>query len=401
MIFSKIFSPKNLLIGIALAISSQFSVSGGVNAAELLHAANSLPPASIQTEASIKSIVTAAAQEYLSDPNTAGISIGIVRGNHNYAYHFGTVDKTLTQLPNDSTVYPIASITKTFTGTLLAQAELDHKLKITDDVRLYLNGDYPNLEFAKQPIQLFHLLNHRSGLPFILPNPPEAAPDFVDVVPYPLRIDKIVDSSNKNGFYTALHQITLSAAPGTHFQYSNAAAQLAGYIVEHVYGETFETLLHEKITGPLAMHDTVIELAPSQAKRLVIGYDENGARYQPSSNKFQGAAAIKSTLPDMLKYAQWQLDAHAPEVKLSHIPTYSNDDFSIGLNWQMLSANGRKVLWQDGATPGFASFCIPQPDANLALVILSNELGPATLGRLSAMANKIMKAIDERSITKP
>jgi len=42
-----------------------------------------------------------------------------------------------------------------------------------------------------------------------------------------------------------------------------------------------------------------------------------------------------------------------------------------------------------------------QPEAHLALVILSNELGPTTLSRLSVMANQIMTGIDARSVFKP
>jgi hypothetical protein len=67
----------------------------------------------------------------------------------------------------------------------------------------------------------------------------------------------------------------------------------------------------------------------------------------------------------------------------------------------MQRVDGRTVIWQDGSTPGFASFFILQPDADLELVILSNELDAATPSRLSAMANTLMQAIDARSVTKP
>jgi D-alanyl-D-alanine-carboxypeptidase/D-alanyl-D-alanine-endopeptidase len=283
----------------------------------------------------------------------------------------------------------------------MAQAVLEGKLKVEDDIRSYLDGDYSNLAFEGQPIRLYHLLNHRSGLPFILPDPPEAAPGFDDDVPFPIRVDRIVEHSSRNDFYSALHKVVLRSAPGARFQYSNAAAQLAGYILERVYGASFEVLLRNKITAPLGMHDTRIELSSAQARRLAPGYDEHGTRFLPASTKFQGAGAIKSTLPNMLAYATWQLDASAPAVALSHAATYTDGNFSIGLNWQIQRVGGRRVIWQDGATPGFASFCILQPEADLALVILSNELDATTLGRLSTMANTLMQAIDVRSVTKP
>lgn len=89
----------------------------------------------------------------------------------------------------------------------------------------YLDGSYANLQFGQQPVRLFHLINHRSGLPFILPNPPQANPQF----------DSVANSS-RHDFYAALGKVELTAAPGAQFAYSNASAQLAGDIVERVYG---------------------------------------------------------------------------------------------------------------------------------------------------------------------
>jgi len=349
----------------------------------------------------IDAIVASAAAGYLAHPGTGGLSIGVLKQGKRHSYHFGTLERNKRQPPDDATIYPIASVSKTFVGALLAQAAIEQKLRLDDDVRLYLDGGYPNLAFDGQPVRLYHLLNHRSGLPFILPNPPEAAPDFQDSRPFPERIEEIVARSSRADFDADLHKVMLKAAPGTSFQYSNAAAQLAGYVLERVYGQPLETLLREKITAPRQMNDTVIALRPAQQPRVAPGYDEQGQVQRPSSDNFQGAGAIKSTLPDMLEYAAWQLDRSDAVIKLSHSPTFKDGAFSIGLNWQMLREGEREVIWQDGAMPGYASFCILQPQLNMALVILSNELDPATLGRLSTLANRVMHDIDGRSVTKP
>lgn len=355
----------------------------------------------IPTPASIDAIVAAAAAAYLDDPGTAALSIGISYQGQNKTYHFGQVSAALPVAPNDETLFPIASITKTFTGALLAKAELDGKLDSTDPVVKYLDGRYENLQFEQQPVRLFHLLNHRSGLPFILPNPPEADPEFDSPVPYPERLDAIYANSSRQDFYEALGEVELKAAPGARFGYSNAGAQLAGYVVERVYGSDYETLLRRHIAAPLGMRDTVVELTPAQAARLAPGHEGGIIQPQESSNNSQGAGAIKSTVQDMLAYARWQLDESDPVVALSHTPTYSNDNYSIGLNWQMLHEGQRRVIWQDGAIPGYASFCILQPESKLALVILSNGLDSKTLGRLSDMANRIMKEIEPMSVVKP
>lgn len=353
------------------------------------------------TQASIDAIVNAAATAYLDNPGTAALSIGMSYRGQGKTYHFGRVSKSLPVPPTDATVFAIASITKTFTGALLAKAQLDGKLGISEPLVKYLDGSYPNLQFERQPIRLFHLLNHRSGLPFILPNPPEADPDFDSPVPYPVRLNNIVANSSRGEFYTALRGVELTAAPGARFAYSNAGAQLAGYIAERVYGQDYETVLRRLITAPLGMQDTAITLTPEQAARVAPGHEQDGTIAPADTVKSQGAGAIKSTVKDMLAYARWQLDEADPVVALSHKPTYSNEDFSIGLNWQMLREGRRRVIWQDGAIPGYASFCILQPESKLAIVILSNESDGKTLERLSTMANRIMKAVDPLSVTKP
>lgn len=149
------------------------------------------------------------------------------------------------------------------------------------------------------------------------------------------------------------------------------------------------------------MPDTAIILAPAQAARHAPGHEQDGTVVAPETPKFQGAGAIKSTVKDMLTFARWQLDERDPVVALSHKPTYSKGKFSISLNWQVLRQGQSRVIWQDGAIPGYASLCILQPESQLALVILSNELDAATLGRLSNMANSIMKAVEPRSVQKP
>jgi CubicO group peptidase (beta-lactamase class C family) len=351
--------------------------------------------------ADVDAMVARAGAGFMADPHAVGISIGVVEGGRTHRYHFGTIAKGRQQAPDDRTVYPIASLTKTFTGTLLAQAALDQKLKLDDDIRHYLNGDYPNLAFDGQPIRLYHLLNHRSGLPFVLPNRPEAAPDFKSAIPFPQRIDAIVAGATRTEFYVDLHRLTLTTAPGQRFSYSNAAAQLAGYILEGVYGSSFENLVRTQITEPLGMRDTFIAPTPQQKLRLASGYDENGALQAYPPDQFQAAGALKSTLPDMLAYARWQLAESDPAVRLSHQPTWRNDDYAVGLNWQMIHSGARRVIFQDGALPGFASLLVVHPESGIAIVLMSNELDGGTLGRLRTVANGIAKSLDAEALAVP
>lgn len=351
--------------------------------------------------ADVAAIVARHAAVFLADQKAMGVSIGVVQGKQSHAFHFGYLDSARQRHPDDATLYPLASISKTFTGALMAQAALDGKLALEDPLGKYLDGSYPNLAFQDKPIQLFHLLNHRSGLPFILPNPPEAAPDFKSDIPFPQRVDAIVGRTTRQDFYNGLHQVKLAQAPGARFAYSNSAVQLAGYVLERQYGKPFETLLKEKLTAPLGMRGTTITLDETGRRHLADGYDDAGARQPHGPDGYQGAGAIKSTLPDMLRYARWQLDRHDRAVQLTHQPTYRDDNYSVGLNWQLLRAGPRTVMWQDGAIPGFGNLMAVQLDGDIAIVILSNELDQTTLSRLRTLANGVMRELDAGSIDVP
>ena len=87
------------------------------------------------------------ATEFMANQQTIGLSIGIYKDNNIDTYNFGSTEAEATpQPPTAQTLYAIASITKTFTGTLLAQAVVNRKANLEDDVRKHLDGDFPNLQ---------------------------------------------------------------------------------------------------------------------------------------------------------------------------------------------------------------------------------------------------------------
>lgn len=349
---------------------------------------------------SVDTAVAMAVPSFMADPRAVGLSVGVFHAGASHSYHFGTVSTRHRQLPDNGTIYAIASITKTFTGTLLARAQRDGKLKLDDDIREYLDGDYVNLVFDGKPVRLFHLLNHRSGLPRSLPVAPEGEPEYSSKVPYAERSNAVMEKVTRADFYKALHAVVLTAAPGSKFGYSNAAAQLAGFILERVYGEPYEQLVREFIAAPLGMADTFIKPTSVQRQRIADGY-EDGILQPYMSEKIQAAAALKSTLPDMLAYARWQMAEQDPVVRLAHQPSYEHGDFAIGLNWQMVSKGPRRVIFQDGSTPGYACLVVLHPASNLAIVLLSNEIDRDTGKRLAVLANSIAISLDAQAVPLP
>ncbi len=191
---------------------------------------------------------------YRDNPQAAGVSIGVYRDGRTYSYRFGSTMPSGHKKLSQDAMYPIGSITKTFTGTLMAQAALEGKLKLDDDVRKHFPGQYPDLAFQGHPIRVFDLLDHQSGLPFFIPERTETLPDpELDAVPWTERIAQVEQTYTREDFFNELHTVTLVTIPGSKFQYSNAGAMLAGYILENLYGKSYEAPLIAKIFDPLHM----------------------------------------------------------------------------------------------------------------------------------------------------
>ena len=102
----------------------------------------------------LDSTVQKAVTKYMSNENVAGISIGVISDGKSYAYNFGETKKGSNHAVSNETIYEIGSISKVFTGILLANAVLDNKLKLDDDIRKYLNGNFPNLQYDGTPIKI-------------------------------------------------------------------------------------------------------------------------------------------------------------------------------------------------------------------------------------------------------
>jgi CubicO group peptidase (beta-lactamase class C family) len=345
----------------------------------------------------VDALVARAARKFMGDAHAVGLSVGVLKDGQTYTYNYGDVEKGKGRLPTRHTLYEIGSVTKTFTGVLLARAAVEGRLKLDDDVRQYLDGDYPNLEFEGQPVRLVHLINHTSRLPFVLPDRPEL---FKNPNPFelPKLLTEIERSYTREDFYRDLHEVKLDKAPGSEFKYSNAAAQLLGFILERIYRTSYERLLAEKITKPLKLRETTLTPSAAESKRIAQGHYEDGSVALPVTPQSQAAGGLRSSVSDMLKYVAFHLNEGEEVVRLSHRPTWGDIRYyASGLNWQMnTTAGGHRRIWQSGGTFGFASYCAVYPELGLGLVLLSNESDRDSQGRLNTLANEVLNGFGER-----
>lgn len=365
----------------------------------LLAPALSFAQKSVQTdngmESALDSFVHNTVQPYIIQSSKVGISIGIFHLDKTFEYNYGTTQKDKQVLPSSRTIYEIGSISKTMTGTLLAQAVNDHKVKMNDDIRMYLDGAYPNLEFKGNPIRLFHLVSHISGLPFFIPDQPNLFknPNYDSL---PFVISRLQKDITKEKFLAELHQVKLDTIPGFNFHYSNAGAQLLKFILEKVYNKPFDKILETNISRPLLMINTNSLFSKNNTKLLAKGYNEKGNLMPYNPPILDAAGGIYSTVADMIKYLKFHLDENDAVVALSHQVTTGNlKEYAIGLNWQeQMNARKQKKIWQSGGSFGFSSYCVIYPELKIAIVMLTNESDQHSQGQMEEMADKIFLKIN-------
>lgn len=303
---------------------------------------------------------------YLSDPATAGLSIAVVKNGQETYYHYGEVKKGSGQLPGNNSLYEIGSVTKTFTGILLAKAIEEHKVSAGDDIRQYLPPSCSKLAYKQTPVTLVQLANHTAGIPRIPDN---------------LTRQKAFDPSDpyrnytKDMLFADLAKLRLKRMPGTVADYSNSGMALLGIILSDVYGKSYDALVKEKITGPLHMLTTGNDVPVERLNDFCFGYDEKGK--QTSHWNFADmspAGGLRSTPEDMMRYLRANLDAEDSAINTSHAPTFRSNNYNgVGMAWQLQqNLSGDELVWHNGGTYGFSSFLAFMKSRNCGILILGN-----------------------------
>ena len=350
-------------------------------------------PKSIQTnnprKTPLQIKIDAVAMNYLKDPNNSSLSIGIVDKDKTELFFYGETKKGTHELPTSSSLYEIASISKTFTAILLARAVNEGKIKLNDDIRKYLPGDFNQLQFKGSPIKIINLSNHTSGLPS-LPDDFDKQQGFDPANPY-LHYPK-------EGIYAFLRKFKPDTIPGSVSVYSNLGFAVLGTILENVYQMPLEQLLQKNITGPLKMLNTHYEVAAAQDKFMVTGYsDETGkaVSYWNLEN-FKAAGGLKSTVSDMLLYLKANINEINADYSLSHQPTDQQEDFERGLAWMIQPLDNDTVVWHNGGTAGFRSYCGFIPGKKAGVIVLSNSSASVDEAGLELLRDIIYSAVPQK-----
>lgn len=365
-----------------------------------------------EAQASLDSTIERLGRDFFRNEQAVGLSIGVYVHGDRHFYNFGTTVKGENHSPTEHTIYEIGSITKTFVSLVLANAVLEGRVGLDDDIRQYLKGSYPNLEYDAEPIRLVHLANTTSSLPDWLPELPRELEKPPPDSALRANINYYKDLTSKD-LLQALHSVKLDTVPGIRRRHSNAGTQLLAIILEGVYQTPMDTLIQRYVTQPNEMNQTFF-ISPPETPNVARGYtaSDEEAVYEFVMPYFRYAGGMGSTTSDLLKYIELLLDPSKAVVRLcikktvdvdvssaTVVPMHPKEEpspavYSVALSWLEYQPSASEFqIWADGGTTGFNSYLVVYPLRNSGVALLANKSDEKIFKALPDLANEISKAI--------
>jgi CubicO group peptidase (beta-lactamase class C family) len=344
-------------------------------------------------ELSEKYRATAAA--FVKEHRLPGAAVGVVHGDELvWSAGIGFADVAKGRPTDAKTLHRIASITKTFTATLVMQLRDEGRLTLDDPAVTYL----PELKKARsefgavESLTIRRLLSHESGL--------QSEPPGTDWSNVLYEVDPKRNLARAS-------EIAATVPPNAQWKYSNLGYQLLGEIVERVAGKPYATVLRARILGPLKMTSTGFDPLPARLRtRRATGYEprflSDELDLAPQEAAIFGAeGGLWSCVEDLARWISCQFD---PVPILSeqtaaemHRARYLYDDTwtrAWAIGW--FATRRDDVIWvmHSGGYYGFISNACFDPVERVGAIALLNGIGNATAlaMELGAVAREAVKA---------
>lgn len=303
------------------------------------------------------------------------ISVGVVQ---NRQRRFNVYGKNGIEMPSKEHLYEIGSISKVFTGTLLAKAIIENKININDEVGQYLGID-------SLPIPTFRdLITHTAGLKKQYPN---------------VRILTGKNFGTRITLEEMIQQLlkNLPERKDYPMNYSNFGLSLAGNALAAAYNMSFYELVNQYLLEELHLKQTAVS----------DGSGDLGNYWKWETNDgYLPAGGVVSTISDMLQFVQMNSEDERLELSLSHQPVkqaaYQNALFekldlridAVSMAWMLDQKN--EIIWHNGGTDNYNADIRFNKKKKLGVVVLSNLNYSKTLPA-TVLANQMMKELTQKT----
>jgi serine-type D-Ala-D-Ala carboxypeptidase/endopeptidase len=343
-------------------------------------------------------------QIFYIESKVPAVVIGAVSNGEVSVRGFGERSGKGSSPPDGDTVLRIGSITKAFTGDVLAHLTADGTVALTDPLTKWAPDVTSGANSDVQRIRLVDLATHAGGLPRELPHEP--GPDNDPFTPI-----------TRDAFAAWLKKEPLLFAPGSSVLYSNFGFDLLAIALSEAAKKPYPELLQQHVTGPLNMKDTMFALSDEQKSRYMLGHAPDGTEMPdvPTGSVIVGSGGFYSTPNDLLRWMQWHLDRfaqkdaearlldHALYLMRDGLKTASGMDESchmdaLGLAWiGMMAKDDRPfILQKAGGLQGTFSYIAFAPTRGVAVFIAINKFDFNAATAMAEFANELVATLAPR-----
>lgn len=248
--------------------------------------------------------------------------------------------------------YRIASVTKTFTGTLVAMAEEQGFLNYHDSIGKYI----PELAKPAAGLTIHQLLTHTSGLPHN-----EGIENYwTEKSKKEMSVDQVISEINK---------LKPLFEPGAEMKYSSPGYYLLGVLIEQVYEKTYQQVLQNKILQPLSM----VGSGADEPDKLVNSFHLLQEKRLPAPYRnysmLKGAGDIYSTADDLFKWGRSFFSGGL--LRENGLKTVLNPQLPYAYGW-FVDVEGPLRFYHGGGTWGFSTYLAIYPEDEISIIVLSN-----------------------------
>lgn len=261
-------------------------------------------------------------------------------------------------------IFEVGSISKGFTGLLLADMVLKGEVSLDDPASKYSRPGAKLPAFEGHEVTLRDLVTQTSGLPRLPPGfrPANMANPYADF--------------DADALYAALARTTLTRPIGSKSEYSNFGFMWLSEMLARRGGKHFDILLKERVLDPLGMKDTSIVQTEAQRARMAQPHKLPYEATPPwdFDRDLAGVGGIRSSLADMMKLASALSGRTETPLKaaivlaLAPLKPGAAPGVETGFAW--ITSTSAGIRWHNGGTGGSRSMIAVDRNAKTAAVVL-------------------------------
>jgi CubicO group peptidase (beta-lactamase class C family) len=309
-------------------------------------------------------------QAKMKEYGIPGVAIGVIDGGTLTTRGLGITNVEDSIPVNAHTVFPIASISKTFATTAMMRLIEQGKVDLRAPVRTYIPTFKVRDSVVSRDATVWHLLTHLGGWEGQVGGPERGT------------------ATLENFVATTLPDLMQVAPPGKAWSYNNAGFSIAGRVIETVIAKSVNAAMRELVFQPLGLEHAGTTAGDFIVNRFAAGHTVRDGKpvlnrpFTPSSSVTTGGVGL--CISDIMAYARFHMgDGTAANgervlereslqlMRTVQSPKQGTAD-SIGLGWHIRRVGPVHTYGHGGTLGGHILLLEIVPERNFAIAILTN-----------------------------